>query len=165
MPQLEVGQILFSPNWQRHDCPEWVIALIKHMGDRLETVMWNRNQQKYEAPFHWGGYFLHDVFEIRGFRYSDDTPDGVDDPQPYNFKWGDVEINWYKHLGRGTTINQDLAPEKGITMLNECLAAIGALDPPMKEILAERVEHPAWREVKPEMVAEDKFDFRTTKPE
>jgi hypothetical protein len=163
-PNLEVGQILFSPNWQRHECPEWVIAFLVHIGDRLETVMWNRNQEHYEPPFGWGGYFKHDVFEIHGFRYPDDDEYGNPDPstaQPYNFKWGDVEISWYKHLGRGTTINQDLSPEKGIQMLNECLAAVNGLDAWLKDYLHGEEEHPAHRTNKPERVSNTKFDFRT----
>lgn len=160
-PTLEIGQILFSSPPQGHTCPAWVIAFIEHIGSRMENVMWNRNQEQYKPPFSWGGYWKHDVFEIVGYRYPDDTPGGKYDPQLYNFKWRDVEISWYKHLGRGTTITQEIAPEYGIQMLNECLAALDDLDSWLKPYLHGKVEHPAHRETKPEMIAHNEFDFRT----
>lgn len=162
--------MLFSPNWQRYQCPEWVVAFLKHIGDRLETVMWNRNQRQYSPPFGWGGYFKHDVFEIHGFRYPDDDEEGNPDlatAQPYNFRWSEVEISWYKGLGRGTTMNQELEPAKGIQLLDECLAAIRTLDTDhrtMIQAMARNAYAPLHcREVWPERISDNEWDFRTNR--
>ena len=58
-----------------------------------------------------------DVFEVHAYNWDDETI------QPYNFKCGDVEISWYKYLGRGMDI-PELTYEELDDMLNECLKSL-----------------------------------------
>ena len=44
--------------------------------------------------------------------------------QPWNFKYQNIEISWYKWLGRGTSINRKITPEEAIEMFEVCLRSI-----------------------------------------
>jgi len=119
----EIGQILFGQPWKEFECPEWVIAFLDRIRRELDRVMWNINQEEYASPFdNTGNQFKNEVFEVCAYSWN------TDQVQSYNFKWKDVEISWYKHSWRGTTINQELEPTKGIEMLNECIASIEVMD-------------------------------------
>lgn len=89
----------------------------------LERVMWNANQTEYANPFsNSGETFKCDAFEVEAYSWNDEYE------QPYNFKWKDVEISWYKYLGRGMSANREISPELAATMLDECIKVVGALD-------------------------------------
>lgn len=117
---VELGQLLFSTNIiHRYDCPEWIIALLRDLDRTLQIVMYNITQQPYDSPFdNTGNNFVCDVFEVHAYSWDDDTE------QLFNFKYQDIEINWYKYLGRGTTINGIYNSEKIIEMYNKCLSKI-----------------------------------------
>lgn len=116
----ELGQMVYGQPWQRYQCPEWMLAFLNYIADELSRVMENIAQESmYETPFdNYGSRFECDTFAVEAYSWDEDTE------QPWNFKWGDVEVSWYKYLGRGTSINQELTPERGIEMLDDCLAAI-----------------------------------------
>lgn len=108
---------------KRLDLPEWVEAFLLSIETEMERVMWNRNQEEYSSPFrNTGERFECDTFAVEAYNWDESTD------QPWNFKWRDVEIDWYKHVRRGATINQELSYERGVQMLDECLAAVRALD-------------------------------------
>lgn len=117
---VELGQLLFSTNIvHRYNCPEWIIALLRDLDRTLQIVMYNMTQQPYDSPFeNTGNSFICDVFEVHAYSWDDDTE------QSFNFKYQDIEINWYKYLGRGTTINGIYNSEKIIEMYNKCLSKI-----------------------------------------
>lgn len=103
------------------DCPEYIIAFLEYIENELDRVMWNITQEEYNSPFsNTGNEFTCDTFEVHSYYWGDDKK-LMNRP---NFKWKDVEISWYKYLGRGTNINQDITPEKAIEMLNDCLSAV-----------------------------------------
>lgn len=80
-------------------CPEWIVALLEHLDSEMCRVMWNIYQEEYSSPFsNTGNNFHNDVFEVEAFGWDDDYD------QPYNFKCDDIEVRWYKHLGRDTEI-------------------------------------------------------------
>lgn len=68
-----------------------------------------------------GNSFECPVFRVEAYSWSDEE-------QPYNFKWRDVEISWYKYLGRGMSANQELSPERAAEMLIECLGYLRKRD-------------------------------------
>lgn len=101
----------------RLPCPEWIIAFLEYIESELDRVMWNRNQEEYESPFrNTGNAYKNDVFAFYAHNWDADL-EGT-------FYWRHFVVRWYKNLGRGTWINQDISPETGIQMLNECLAAV-----------------------------------------
>ena len=102
-------------------CPQYIIALLKDLEDELSRVQWNVNQEEYESPFqNTGNEFKTDVFEVHAY-YWGDLEELIDRP---NFKCGDVEISWYKRLGRGTYINKRVSRRKMEKIYLKCLVSI-----------------------------------------
>lgn len=121
---LELGNIMFNTNKnQQYDCPRWVVALLNELDDQLDRVMWNIHQEEYHSPFeNTANSFKNDVFEVQAYSWNEDIE------QSYNFKCDDIEISWYKYLGRDTTINGEYEPQKIIDMFNKCLNSILDMD-------------------------------------
>lgn len=121
---LELGNIMFNTNKnQQYDCPRWIVALLNELNDQLDRVMWNIHQEEYHSPFeNTANSFKNDVFEVQAYSWDDEVH------QPYNFKCDDIEISWYKYLGRDTTINGEYEPQKIIDMFNKCLQSILDMD-------------------------------------
>ena len=121
---MELGNLMNNPNKnQQYECPEWIIALLKRINDKLDTVMWNKYQKEYESPFaNTGNYFKNDVFEVEAYNWNDDIS------QEYNFKCGDIEISWYKYLGRDTTINDNFEEKYIIEMFDKCMDSLNEID-------------------------------------
>jgi len=117
MPEL--GQMAFGQPWKSYKASELLIAALKHIRDEMERVYWNNNQEDIHDPFdNTGGEYKNDTFEVQAYSWDDEKE------QPYNFKWGDVEISWYKHLCRGTSVNKPMTPALINKMLNECLKSL-----------------------------------------
>lgn len=121
---IELGQMLFGANIiQSKECPDWIIALLRDIGRKMDIVMWNKMQDEYNNPFeNTGNDYIGNCFEVHAYNWDDDKS------QPYNFKYKNIEISWYKYLGRGTTINGYYEPSQIISMYNDCLQEIEQLD-------------------------------------
>ena len=61
--------------------------------------------------------FKNAIFEVHAYSWGDDD-------QPFNFKWRDFEVKWYKYLGRGMGRNRDLTETEVEIMLTECIDSI-----------------------------------------
>lgn len=99
------------------DCPEYIIALLQYIRGEIERRYWNRYQDEWREYVGSGT----NVFEWRAYYWGDNDEEH-DKP---NFKYNDIEIHWYKYLGRGTVINRDITPEEAIEMFNMCFANAG----------------------------------------
>ena len=121
---LELGNLMFNTNTnQCYKCPEWVIALLKEIDNRLEITLHNLYHKPYNSPFdNTAEKFKNKVFEVEAYSWDDEYQ------QPYNFKCGDVEISWYKYLGRDTTINGQYDAEYLIKMFNKCIISLKDMD-------------------------------------
>ena len=121
---MELGNLMFNTNKnQQYECPRWIVALLKELDNQLDRVMWNNTQKEYSSPFeNTSNSFKNNVFEVQAYDWNDDVE------QPYNFKCDDIEISWYKYLGRDTTINGEYKPQKIIDMFNKCLQSILDMD-------------------------------------
>jgi hypothetical protein len=114
----ELGQIVFGQPTKQYATSELVHAALSHLRDEMDRVMWNHHQREYSSPFgNTGSSFKCDSFEVHAYSWSDDE-------QPFNFKWGDLEISWYKYLGRGMSANKDITPDTLSSMLDDCIAAM-----------------------------------------
>ena len=128
LSNVELGQMCFSPNTIYHyDCPDYVVALLRDIARKLDVVMWNSKQKEYDSPFgNTGNDFVCDTFEVHAYNWNEDIN------QPYNFKCGDIEISWYKYLGRGCTMNNKWSQSTMIEMYNKCMKALDKIN---KEVL------------------------------
>ena len=124
MIDLELGNLMFNPNTnQMHICPAYIVALLKDLRTQLDICMRNKKRELYDNPFdNTGNSFKNDVFEVQAYNWNDDIH------QDYNFKWQNVEISWYKYLGRDTTINKHLTEKEARVMYDACLASIRAME-------------------------------------
>lgn len=120
MADLELGNIMFNTNKnQVYNCPRWVVALLQDINQKLKIYAWNSGHRDFDSPFeNTGNRWSNDVFEVEAYSWSDDIE------QPYNFKCEDIEISWYKYLGRDTTINDDYSKDKIINMYNKCINSL-----------------------------------------
>lgn len=69
-----------------------------------------------------GTEFKNEIFEVISYDWREDYDKGI--IQPYNFKWRDFEVKWYKYLGRGMECNREISNDEIDVMLNECLKSI-----------------------------------------
>ena len=132
MADLELGNLMFNTNRnQIYSCPDWVIALLFDINRKLKIVAWNVNHKDFDSPFeNTGNRWANDVFEVQAYSWDDD------EEQLYNFKCGDIEISWYKYLGRDTTINGEYEEATLINMYNKCIKSLRKLDSDeIKEII------------------------------
>lgn len=120
---LELGNIIFNNNkHQDFICPDWIVALLKDIKERLSIAYWNQYQLELPSPFdNTGTTHQGKIFEVLSHNWSSDIK------RPYNFKYKNIEISWYKYLGRDTTINGDYSPEEIITMYNEIIKEINSI--------------------------------------
>lgn len=124
MTELELGNLMFNTNInQKFNCPSYIIALLREIERVLDIKMWNKYQEEYDSPFgNTVNEFKNDVFEVEAYSWNDDIE------QPYNFKYKDIKISWYKYLGRDTTINKEITPTEAVEMFDKCIKSLIAID-------------------------------------
>ncbi len=117
-PKIELGQALLGHPVQSHDVPEIWIAALDAVNDEIELVLFNERQIAVSGPMcNSGERYDCDVFSAHAYDWGNED-------QPWNFKWRDVRVSWYKWCGRGMSANMPLTPDMAAEMLSECLAAV-----------------------------------------
>lgn len=120
----ELGQALFGQPPQQFECPEILDAALVFIRDRLDTILWNNLQRRAESPFgNTGSKFETDGLFIEAYSWGDEE-------QPYNFKCGDIEVSWYKYLGRGMSVNRAVTSDDVSAMLERALEILKECDAP-----------------------------------
>lgn len=109
--------------------------------DCLKTISYTMQalNPEQDNPFaNTGARFKNDVFEANAYDWSDCTCAACwsEDnwsaekctcgwrPQEYNFKWRDIEVSWYKYLGRGMEVNREVSEDESRELLIECLKSL-----------------------------------------
>lgn len=111
----ELGQALWGQ-------PAQELPLHMHVELALEairntmTVMQSRDESD---PFgNTGAKFKNDVFEVEAYSWNEKYE------QPFNFKWKDFEVSWYKYFARGASQNRFMDFDECKKMLKECLESL-----------------------------------------
>lgn len=124
---LELGNMMFNPNAiQRYKCPKYIIALLDSIDNELNRIMHNITHKEWDSPFSNTGnrFKLDNVFEVEAYNWNDD------ECQEYNFKYyvdkskanmPNLEISWYKYLGRDTTMNQEIDPNVMVDIYDDII--------------------------------------------
>lgn len=121
--QPELGQAIFGQPHQRFECPDILDAALVFIRDRLDTILWNNLQQRVESPFgNTGSRFETDGLIVEAYSWNEDVE------QPFNFKCGNIEVSWYKYLGRGMSVNREVTSQDVSDMLATALAILGECD-------------------------------------
>lgn len=122
----ELGQMAFGQPFKEYEASELLIAALNAIREELERVHWNNNQEQIQDPFgNTGGTYMNPTFKVEAYSWDEETP------QPFNFKWKDFELSWYKYIGRGTSINREIKPDEINEMLEECLSSIRKEEKPL----------------------------------
>ena len=112
--ELELGQMMFGQPSQELECPDYVGAALEY----LANFFYNKSVSK-ENPFRNTGWeWNNNVFEVEAYDWNEDVK------QPYNFKYKDIEVSWYKYLGRGTSINREVSERECWEMLKDCVESV-----------------------------------------
>lgn len=99
---------------------ELVVSALRAIEESLDIYMWNKTQEGYESPFgNTGNFFKNDVFEVNAYYWGDDE----EEMKKSNFKYKNIEISWYKYLGRGMDISE-MTYEELNEMLNDCIKSL-----------------------------------------
>lgn len=114
----ELGQMVFGQPSHQYAVSDLVEAVLTLLSYRLSTAMWNVTQKDNMSPFQNSG----EEFETRAFHVQ--AYSWGDDEQPYNFKWRNIKISWYKYMGRGMSSNVEITSHMADEMLKDCLASI-----------------------------------------
>lgn len=131
----ELGQAVFGQPHQTFQCPNYLEQALKSIRNVMEV---NKTCGSDYTPFdNSGERFKNDVFEANAYDWSECRCEGSWDddwtqdkctcgwqPQLYNFKWKDVEVSWYKYLGRGMSVNRQVSEAETQTLLSECLKSL-----------------------------------------
>jgi len=107
--------------------PEYLVALLEYIDYDLTRIMENRYQRGYDSPFQNSGNvegYKNDTFEAHAYDWGWELEDDKFRKEPVNFKYKDIEIYWYKYLGRGMYINKDITPAEAVEMFNDCMASL-----------------------------------------
>lgn len=82
----------------------------------LRMARWDST---YPSPFaNTGNKFHCNTFMVEAYSWDEEAA------QPWNFKYRDVEVRWYKYLGSDMSVNRDLSTREIEEMLDRCYLAI-----------------------------------------
>jgi len=119
----EMGQMGFGNPWGRYECADFVWALLSELLAVIGRVYWNRNQKEWR--------YIDDPeipgIEVRAYYWGEDEKEA----KKPNFKFEDIEIRWYKHPGRGMSLNRTLSEKEWRKWFDRCLKAIRDSEPPL----------------------------------
>lgn len=119
----ELGQAAFGQPYKTYTVPQYVEAAFMMIDNELDRVMWNTTQEEWPSPFqNTGNGYKNDTFEVEAYSWDEEYE------QPYNFKWKDLEVSWYKHMRRGASMNRETSPAEIAEMLVECLESLSAYE-------------------------------------
>lgn len=116
--QPEIGQALFGQPYKQYGVPNYLVKALETL-DEFLSVKIEKECGHDCSPFsNTGNSYKCDVFEVEAYSWNEDIE------QPYNFKWKDLEVSWYKYLGRGMSMNRETSPKEVKQLLQECLDVI-----------------------------------------
>lgn len=116
----EMGQAVFGQPWQEYPTPEWAIALLEGIRARIKVAGWNEYQREFDPFDDWEDAEIFNKkhkemgFEVWPYSWDDEKE------QKYNFKVRDIEFRWYKHIGRGDTVNRKITTKEMAEIFDKC---------------------------------------------
>lgn len=118
MPEL--GQLCFGCPTGEYTCPSWVDALVRDILREIARVYWNVNQREWDQLTDPG---IPGIL-FRPYYWGDDEAEAA---RP-NLQHGNVEVRWYKHPMRSSSLNVDPQPDAIVTWYESVLKCIAALE-------------------------------------
>lgn len=107
-----------------HYASPLLIAALDAIGGEIWRVTNNCMPHTKNPMGNTGDKFTCDAFTAEAYDWKDEFGEEERDTPQVNFRWRDLEVEWYKYLGRGTYTNRPIKPDEIAEMLNDCLAAL-----------------------------------------
>lgn len=118
--QPELGQAVFGQPSQELECPMHVVAVLRSLAQQWEVI---RSQDP--NPFdNTGAFYECEGLSVQAYSWNEDVE------QPWNLRWEDIEISWYKYLGRGMSINKEVSVARAQELRVACLSLLPKLVSP-----------------------------------
>lgn len=127
----EIGQIILTNSdtfsHEAYWATEGLVTLANVIAEQRGLI---KDNHEY-VPTITSGYdneeFVNDTFELRAYCwcYGDEKGHEPFCPPNFVYKPSGIEINWYKHAGRGITANVEyLSPLTWHRVINDCIESI-----------------------------------------
>ena len=114
----ELGQAVFGQPYKQFGVSAQLESAMVAIETRLMLKM-GLIDKNFMTPFdNSGNSFKCDTFVVEAYSWDDEYD------QEWNFKWRDLEVSWYKYLGRGMSANRKVSDKEITEMLDECYDAI-----------------------------------------
>ena len=119
----ELGQMLFSETVQnQYETPDFVTNGLKVLAALIQEQRGDENP----LTTNWsdGDDYLNEVFELRAYCWCDGEKHLNGCPPNFAHRPSGTSVSWYKHSGRGTSINRNLTVEGWSVILISCLQSL-----------------------------------------
>ena len=114
----ELGQAVFGCPTSEYGCPDEWADLLYALGELVKPL----TDEEYPAnpASNTGAHFTNDLFEMHAYWWGDEEA-----PEAYrpNFRCGELEVRWYKYVGRGMSTNNPEADFRAV--FEKCVASLG----------------------------------------
>jgi hypothetical protein len=101
----EIGQALFAPRMGTIACPTPVKSFLNTALDLIEVTYWNINQKEWDRitdPKIEGIKYRPFTYDCLNHKYDEQCTEECNEPL---FQFQGAGIWWYKHPGRGLSVN------------------------------------------------------------
>lgn len=131
-PQL--GQLLMSNSpWESEELSEYLEALLQAIGEEIERVEWNNQQQQYESPINNNGeVYETDRFKMEAYCWCDGDLHKEGCPPNFLYKPNNFRVRWYKYLGRGSSMSRSITEKEAVEMFQDCLESVRRNEKPLE---------------------------------
>lgn len=108
----ELGQSIFGQPYQEMGATDEVVAAMRLIAGSIEGAGLGENPGDNN-----GSTFINGTFQMDAYSWSEEE-------QPFNFKWKNFQVSWYKYLARSATQNRAISPRELAEMTCQCLGSI-----------------------------------------
>jgi len=136
MYEPELGQFAFGQPWQEYGLPDSDRGYVSARLVELTQAIFEKTDDKEEMGFglvgsyDYGIDFRNNVFSMFPYYWGDTCAeedkecDGECLDSRPNFKCGAVEVNWYKYIGRGMSVNRPVSRKEWRDIFNKCFKSL-----------------------------------------
>ena len=124
----ELGQDLRDDQWLPYAVPAYVKALVIGLAEETRRVDYNARQRK--SLDSWDGYHPTQEVVVGGLTWRPHWWGDEDDVRADlpNLQFQDVEIRWYKNLGRSMSTNVQKTADQWVAWFNAGMLALERMD-------------------------------------
>ena len=119
----ELGQLVWSnAPMAAHGLPWYAMDGLLQLGDAISEL---RDDEpltiNYGSP-----PFENNVFAMRTYCWCDGESSGHEDGCPPNFEYKPrgLRVFWYKHVGRGASVTEQLTPDDWRALIAHCIDSL-----------------------------------------